>query len=154
MSALAEEIQNTTKAFLKSYLDASQTKSMELVSAQLSDSCRRYIGPAAFIEARGAPPNFSMSNAEYAAEFNDMELYEFDDYAIYDLVTDTQNMKAVVRCELFVKFYSGGKGSRNFVFFLDFDQDARKIVKIYQLNDTAEANNWLKDISARKEAGK
>ncbi|KAL3954246.1 hypothetical protein ACCO45_012202 [Purpureocillium lilacinum] len=150
MSSLAQAIETTTKGFLKSYVDASQTKSMEALAAYLTDDCRRHVGPPAFLIARGAPPDYSMSNEEYAAEFNGMEHYQFDDHVLYDLVVDTQKLRAAARSEILVKFNSGETASRNFVWFLDFNEDGSKIVKVYQHNDVEEANKWLDGMKTRK----
>jgi len=150
MSSLAQAIETTTKGFLKSYVDASQTKSMEALAAYLTDDCRRHVGPPAFLIARGAPPDYSMSNEEYAAEFNGMEHYQFEDHVLYDLVVDTQKLRAAARSEILVKFNSGETASRNFVWFLDFNEDGSKIVKVYQHNDVEEANKWLDGMKIRK----
>lgn len=150
MSSLAQAIETTTKGFLKSYVDASQTKSMEALAAYLTDDCRRHVGPPAFLIARGAPPDYSMSNEEYAAEFNGMEHYQFDDHVVYDLVVDTEKLRAAARSEILVKFNSGETASRNFVWFLDFNEDGSKIVKVYQHNDVEEANKWLDGMKIRK----
>ncbi|GJN80069.1 hypothetical protein PLIIFM63780_003593 [Purpureocillium lilacinum] len=130
--------------------DFGQTKSMEALAGYLTDDCRRHVGPPAFLIARGAPPDYSMSNEEYAAEFNGMEHYQFDDHVVYDLVVDTQKLRAAARSEILVKFNSGETASRNFVWFLDFNEDGSKIVKVYQHNDVEEANKWLDGMKIRK----
>ncbi|UNI17097.1 hypothetical protein JDV02_003473 [Purpureocillium takamizusanense] len=150
MSSLAQAIEATTRGFLQSYVNASETKSMDALTAHVTDDCRRYIGPPAFLKARGAPSDFSMSNEEYAAEFNGMEHYSFEDHVMYDLIVDTQNRRAAARSEILIKFNSGETASRNFVWFLDFNEDGSKIVKIYVQLDVEEANKWIEDIKDLK----
>lgn len=151
MSTLAETMEKTTRAFLQDYVDASKGKNMDLISAHLTDDCRRYVGPGPFLRSKGAPEDFSMGNAEYQQEFNDMSLYEFDEHRVYHLVIDAPNLKAAARSEIFARFYADNvTGSRNFCWFLDFNEDGTKIRKCFQQVDTEEANNWMKEIKVRK----
>ena len=145
-------MEKTIQGFVEGFIRAGQAKNMQLLHSHVTDDCRRYIGPKSFIVPKGAPPDFSMSNDEYAAEFSGMELYQFEDYTIFKQVIDTENLKAVIYAEVFIRFNAGDKASRNFVWFFDFVEDGSKIREVYQHNDTEEANNWLKDIQARKEA--
>lgn len=141
MSNVAKLLEQTTRAFLKSYVDASQTQDMNLLNAHVTSECQRYVGPAAFLESQGAPADFSISNVEFAAEFNGMDLYRFADHIIHDLVVDAEKLKAAARTDLLVKFNDGEVLTRIFVWFLGFKEDGRKVSKVYIHNDAQEARN-------------
>ncbi|KAH8647137.1 hypothetical protein BX600DRAFT_555401 [Xylariales sp. PMI_506] len=150
MSALSRTIRNTTEQFLKSYVDAGQAKNPRLLSATLAEDCVRYIGPASFLESVGAPADFSMTNAEYEAEFGTMEFYTFEAHEFSDLTIDTENLKAAVRSVLTGVFFDKKPLRRQFVWFLDFNQDGTKIVKVYQNNDVEEGNKFRDTIRVYK----
>jgi hypothetical protein len=152
MSALSLAIENTTKGFLQSYVDAAQTKNTQLVSTYLAEDCRRSIGPPYYLRSVGAPADFTMSNDEYASEFGTMEFYTFEAHEFYDLTIDTTNLKAGLRSELTGKFIDGKELSRTFVWFLDFNEDGSKIVKVYQHNDAEEGKNFRLTVKAYREA--
>ncbi|KAH8886460.1 hypothetical protein GQ53DRAFT_599191, partial [Thozetella sp. PMI_491] len=132
---LAEAIRNTTKDFLQSYVQASATKDMTRLSAQLTPDCARHLGPPYYLVGLGAPPTFTMTNAEYESEFGTMEFYTFDSHDLFDLVVDTEKRRSAVRSELNGTFFDGNSLSRSFVWFLDFNEDGTKITQVYQYND-------------------
>lgn len=152
MAALTQAIQNTTKEYLKSFVDASQTKDIGIVSSCLTKDCRRYIGPPYFLRQLGAPANLSLSNSEYETEFGQMQFYTFDKHELYDLTIDVPNLKAAARSELTGTFIDGKELSRTFVWFLDFNEDGSKIVKVYQHNDVQEATSFRQTIKTYHEA--
>lgn len=149
MSALAETMEGTFRAFLQGYIDASKTKDMTRLSTHVTPDCRRYVGPRSFIEMYGVGPDFSMSAGEYEAEFHGMTHYEIVKYEIYNLVIDTQNSKVAARTELFVRFYDGAESSRNHLWFLDLTDDGANITKIYQHNEAEEGRKWREDMDRR-----
>ncbi|KAF7546303.1 hypothetical protein G7Z17_g8532 [Cylindrodendrum hubeiense] len=152
MSALSQAIKDTTKGFLKSYVDASLAKNPQLLSDYLSQDCVRFIGPQSYLQSVGAPADFSMNNTEYESHFGKMEFYTFHTHEIHDLTIDTENLKAAARSDLTGTFIDGKKLSRTFVWFLDFNDDGTKIIKTYQHNDSEEGRNFQATIRTYKEA--
>jgi hypothetical protein len=152
MSNLRHTIKATTAAFIKSYVDAGQAKQPHLLSTSVAENCVRYIGPVYFLRSVGAPADFSMSNAEYEADFGEMAFYTIDTHEMYDLTIDTENLKAALRSELFGTLVDGKEFSRTFVWFLDFNEDGSKIIKVYQHNDSEEGRNFRLTVKALKEA--
>lgn len=151
MSAVLEQaIRDTTTAFVKSYMDATQQKKPSLISTDLADGCIRYIGPPAFLRACGAPLDMTLSISEYEAEFGDMSLYTISSFEIHNVTVDTANRKAAAWSVLHCDFIDGSKEDRTHAWFLDFNEDGSKIVKIYQHNDTLEGTQFRDKVQAMK----
>lgn len=117
---------------------ASRTKNMDDLTAFCTDDCRRYLGPAAFLKEVGAPQDFSMSNAEYAAQFGSMSYYTLDNCIISHVIVDTENLKVAAVAELTGAFHDGKNISRTNAFFIDMTADGKKATKVYQHTDLQE----------------
>lgn len=143
VSTLENSIKTTTERFIKAYVDACEKKDASLFSLDLTEDCRRHIGPPHFLTSLGAPPELSLSNTDYEQMWvKEMPYYTADTYEIFNLVIDTKNLKSACRSTFTGVFSDGTKGERNLVWFLDFTDDGSKVNKIYQLNDPEEARNY------------
>ena len=93
-----------------------------------------------------------MSNIEYEKEFGQMEFYTFEAHHIHDLAIDITNLKAAARSELTGTFIDNKPLSRTFVWFLDFNEDGSKIVRVYQHNDSEEGKSFRLTVKSYYEA--
>jgi hypothetical protein len=154
MAALAEAIRETTKDFLQSYVQASATRDMTRLSAQLTPDCVRHLGPPYYLLGLGAPSTFTMTNTEYESEFGTMEFYTFDTHELFDLAVDTESRRSAARSEIKGTFFDGNSLLRSFVWFLDFNEDGTKITNVYQHNDLAEGKAFREKIAEYRAAQK
>jgi hypothetical protein len=150
MSPLAKSIRATAEAYLNSYIRASKTKNMREISADCTEDCHRFLGPASFLELVGAPPDFKMTNAEYESQFGTMAFYALSDCIISKLVIDEDALKAAAKAELIGEFIDGRKISRTNVWFLDFTADGSKVCRVYQHVDYREAMEFRKTLAEYK----
>ncbi|TPX06844.1 uncharacterized protein E0L32_002340 [Thyridium curvatum] len=152
MSTLEQTIRNTVQEFIKSYADATKEKKPHLVSRCCADDCKRHIGPPAFLAHVGAPPNLTMTNAQYEAEFGELSLYTITSFKVNNITVDAPNLKAAAWSTLYCDFIDGSKHDRTHAWFLDFNEDGTKIVELYQHNDVQEAVDFRNLIQSMKKA--
>jgi hypothetical protein len=151
MATLEEAIRSTATSYIKSYVDAGKQKDPSLVSKYTTADCQRHIGPSHMLTAMGAPPELSMTNAQYEATFRGFGVVSVENYEIHNLTVDATNRKAACWSVLTGKFIDGTPYTRQHSWFFDFNEDGSKIVELFNISDAQQALEYQKKLTAVEE---
>ncbi|KAM0547961.1 hypothetical protein ACHAO7_006916 [Fusarium culmorum] len=127
---IKQNIEATTKGYVSSFADAKAENNPQLVNRNTSPECLRSMLPS--ILGGGG----TMNNEAYEVIFtNGLQAGGMESANITDLVIDVDARKAAVTAVADMVFL-GEKSSMDFSWFLHFNEDGTKIVKIVEFVDS------------------
>ena len=158
LSTIKDSIEQRANEFVLAYETATKTKDANTLSIHLSPDCRRFLASRAFLEAVNQPPGFSLSNAEYQAQYEHvMPIWSINATEISNFTIDPERRKAAARTISHGEFSDGEKYQVEFAWFLDFNDEGTEITGIVQYVDPTESllfRTKAKELHDKKEAEK
>jgi len=142
--SMRSTIEATVADFMKSYEDAVSASDASILSRTLAADCTRQLAPAALLRNLGMPVDMSMGNEAYEQHMaGELHLLESVGIETLDLSVDAERRRAGARSANDLKLAGKGVFRLEFCWFLDFSDDGRKITKVVQFVDSAEAPKFL-----------
>ncbi|KAK3365522.1 hypothetical protein B0T24DRAFT_597307 [Lasiosphaeria ovina] len=158
MAPSVSEVESAMKATLKTHLDdmlrVYKDKSTTNVSRMLTPDATFTLAPATLLKTMGAPPTFSMTNAEREAHFTQQfPALANGDMELLETVVDAPGRKAVAHFRGTVTLVNDASFTLENVFIVHFTDDGTKINKTVEFADAATTLQFIgavREIAASK----
>lgn len=132
--ALRKVIEDTTRAFLNSYSDATAANDAALNTRLLTPDCTRILRPESFFKARGRAS--VLSNADYEDILAlDLSIGGMENLAVSDVTVDAGSRRSSATSVWDMVFRDSDRAKMEVAWFLEFTADGTRITRIVEYVD-------------------
>ncbi|KAH7375867.1 hypothetical protein B0T11DRAFT_14280 [Plectosphaerella cucumerina] len=136
-STLRQRIETTTRSFLATFEDGSAEGDAAVINRDVTPDCKRYLLPASVPRAFNLPEDFSFdTNAFQGAFEKDLQVLKFKSNVIFNLVIDTEALRAAFTSLAVVEVTATGETYPvEQSWYLYFTDDGSKVNKVIEFCD-------------------
>ncbi|KAF4944395.1 hypothetical protein FSARC_14684 [Fusarium sarcochroum] len=148
---MSDTVQELLRNFANSQARSVKAKDPKVVTATLTDDCRRFILPASFMRGMGIPQELieaGSSNEQYEQHIAmQIPFIESTSCEIHDTTFDSEKRKATVYVTHRIKLFSIEEEYlvENLI-LVDLDESGGKIKKVLEFTDPLEAKRYMTKI--------
>ena len=156
-TTLRKAIEAKSIEFIKSFEVAWEEKNPALINRSLDAACKRVIAPASYMQSRGVPADFALTNEMYAEYYaKDLKVSRVVGSKVSFMVIDTEERKSAFTSASDIEYNDGEKAVLEVAWYLQFNDDASKITKVLEFVDADSTTTFInkcRELEAKLEGG-